>query len=481
MADDAVDSRFVREGRPLRGWLTQLTDADPATRHAAENAVTAMWWNAPLADATVHEHLGPDPETHRAAWGRAISETLADPTFPGQAFVDTALDRMRAEARERDELFDLENKWLDPAPGEESERNPSALEEQVKAKYAQQNLGRLPNSFGGHTLHMVIEQAGPVLLSMPETVRAGLRDRATRQAMAKALEQLGPAAAAFAPDLLSLKDADTSEDAVADPTAGSLSSPAAIAAVGREDATTVRSLLAIATSTDPRAAYDARDALARIGPAAVGLVPSLVDELLAVAVSDPDRTATMLPCLAALAPGRRDVFDLAVDAARMRPPEMRQYETHPQYSYDAAMCRRGPAIEALGRFTPFADEAVAVLTDAIDTFEEYDPDWDYENAEHGRVIDALGRLGPAAAAVVPALIRHLRQRDGDLDRPIIRLLGRLGTAAAADALPALRQLRSELAAEYPEGYAVEDDAEPEEYDGLEWTIWHVQGKPSRGS
>ena len=60
------------------------------------------------------------------------------------------------------------------------------------------------------------------------------------------------------------------------------------------------------------------------------------------------------------------------------------------------------------------------------------------------------------------------------------MLGQLGTAAV-DALPGLRQLRDELAAHDPGGYAVADETEPEEYDGLAWTIWRVQGKPTRDS
>src|SRR5687767_8979415 len=60
------DDRFIREGRTLREWLPDLIDPAPPTRRRAENAVSAMWWGAPIADATTYLHLPPDPEAHRA-------------------------------------------------------------------------------------------------------------------------------------------------------------------------------------------------------------------------------------------------------------------------------------------------------------------------------------------------------------------------------------------------------------------------------
>lgn len=96
-----------------------------------------------------------------------------------------------------------------------------------------------------------------------------------------------------------------------------------------------------------------------------------------------DRGTTVLGCIAAVAPDRRDVFKRVAAAARPAPPEMRRVEGYEQYSYDATMHRRGVAIDALGHFAAFAGDAVPILVDALETFEEYDPDWGYENGEHG--------------------------------------------------------------------------------------------------
>ncbi len=59
------DPRFVREGRTLRDWLPDLLGPDPATRRRAENAVSAMWWGAPVAH----------PATRRGATARATGMT----------------------------------------------------------------------------------------------------------------------------------------------------------------------------------------------------------------------------------------------------------------------------------------------------------------------------------------------------------------------------------------------------------------------
>jgi hypothetical protein len=207
-----------------------------------------------------------------------------------------------------------------------------------------------------------------------------------------------------------------------------------------------------------------------MGESATRLVPSLVDELLGF-FDDPNREFIALQCIGQLAPARRDAFARVAAAARPRPPEIRHVEGYPQYNYDATLHRRGPAIEALGHFAPFADEAVPILIDAITTFVEYDPDWGYSNGEHGRVIDALSRLGPASAAAVPTLIPRIRVDNYEIDSRIVRFFGHLGQRAH-EALPALRQLAREF----------ELDTEPlsdpptEQLDPLIWAIHRIEGK-----
>src|SRR5439155_26149680 len=98
---------------------------------------------------------------------------------------------------------------------------------------------------------------------------------------------------------------------------------------------------------------------------------------------------------------------IVLDAARPRPPEMTPVQPGSSYEFDVVLTRRGTAIDALGYFGRFADRVVEALIDALTTFQEYDPDWGYQNGEHGRVVHALSKLGPAAAAAVPALAQLL--------------------------------------------------------------------------
>jgi hypothetical protein len=234
------DTRFVRDGRALRDWLLELLGPDRATRRLAENAISAMWWGAPVADASVYQYLPADVEAHGQAWGNAISEILADPEFPGRKFIESAIAVMLEDSRKADELLELEDNWfdrsLDDDPSLESEAQNQILDK-IKAGHVDENEGKLSNSFGTRTLHRVLEHAGPILLTMPETVRGALRDRALSATIAKALEHSGPAAAAFGPDLLQSLEPD--------PETGRPESPftSALASVARNDATVVRQLL----------------------------------------------------------------------------------------------------------------------------------------------------------------------------------------------------------------------------------------------
>jgi hypothetical protein len=190
-----------------------------------------------------------------------------------------------------------------------------------------------------------------------------------------------------------------------------------------------------------------------------------VDELLPL-MDRPESLNEVLVCIGALAPERRDVFEKVLAAARASPPEVR---TQNGYTYDVVMFRRGMAINALGHFTAFASEAVPVLVDALDSFEEYDPDWGYENGNYGRIVRALSKLGPASAAAIPALLGHLRDSNGDVEWPIVRLFGKLGPAAR-DVLPVLKLLEAE---EKSRSLLTAEEPPNEAFHPVAWAIYHI--------
>jgi hypothetical protein len=136
------DDRFIRDGRTLRDWLPDLIDPTPLTRRRAENAVSAMWWGAPIADATTYLHLPPDPEAHRAEWGRQIQAVLNDPAFPGVVWIETAMQRMHEDRELSNERWAIENALLDaqfdkPLSKSEEERMQARFKELVELETAE--------------------------------------------------------------------------------------------------------------------------------------------------------------------------------------------------------------------------------------------------------------------------------------------------------------------------------------------------------
>jgi hypothetical protein len=258
----AWEENFIREGRTIREWLPELLGPEPATRRRAENAVSAMYWGAPVADKTVHEHRSIDFQTHQKIWGEKVSAIFADPEFAALEFLRSAVSRMKADADLTSRRSELEEQVLFPELEEPELIEPldpetkAALMEELKQLHNEERLGRLANSLGPHMLHVVVEHAGSALLRDPQIVRAALRDPACCRAFAKALEKIGMGAVAFAPDLLSRDQPSASELGIP--------FPEALAAVARHDAATIAELVNRIGSNAPREAYSAADTLSAI-------------------------------------------------------------------------------------------------------------------------------------------------------------------------------------------------------------------------
>lgn len=459
---EQTDPRWVRDGRSMREWLLLLVSSDRAARRQAENAISAMFWGAPVADATVYQHSPKDVLGHRRDFARAIADTLASAGFDGEPFVRAALVQMRRARVESRRATKLEDAFFDSDADDDQDR----AFEQLKARKAEHHAGKLANSFGDRTLHQVIEHAGAVLMRVPDVVRKAIRHEATADTFAKAVESLGPSAVVFAPDLIAQLDSSLADERARK----WFRYPSALAAVGRENAATVAALEHRLLSPNGAIRGGAAQTLERMGDAAARRSPTLVETL--KRLSAPPRYE-LLASLASVGRNRRDVLEIVLEAARPAPPRMISPPQFPRYQNDETMHVRGTALEALAYFPSFPERAVPVLVDALATFEEYDPDWGYERGNHGRVVHSLSRFAPdAAAAAVPALVERLRGPDGETDWRIVKYLGEIGPPArgALDALIALRAgLNDVRDVPDPTGEGIDPVMDP-----LRWAIWRVQ-------
>jgi hypothetical protein len=274
---------------------------------------------------------------------------------------------------------------------------------------------------------------------------------------------MGAAALPFADDLFSLLDASDDED-------GRFFNGVKILGVlAQTDKRIAQEVVARLNSGRPTIRHAAVSALDRSGDELALPLDPVVTSLRRLA----DDAETRLPALAALASvgrGRADVVEQVLAAARPRPPRWRHYPDHSEYRYDEVMFERGTAIRSARHLTAFAERVVPMLVDALDTFEEYDPDWDYHLGDHGRTLASLRAFGPAARTAVPGLLKHLRNPDGTLDLEVLNVLGEMGPAAA-ESLPALRRLHAEENPDTP----VPENPEDLDKDGdrLSWAIWMI--------
>jgi hypothetical protein len=434
-----IDQQFVRDGRSIGAWMLQLVSADTSERRAAENAVSAMFYGLPTADGPFELSTITDVEIYQAAFYRAIRAAAEEEAFPAHGFVPAAVDRMIEAHRAYLELVDAENALMDEWM-EHSSDDPlddpgiAGRMEVLKQRKVEEQAGRGRMSFGDQTLCLVFEHLGRALLAAPGAVRRALADRVVARRAAEALKRVGPAAVQFADTLVERLDASTEEFHMSD----------ALGAIGRGAAHVVDAMIARVREGRGVTREGAISTLGYMGPHLAGREDAVIGLLIDI-VRSPEHDARYgaLQALGSVGREREDALEVVLEVAAPRPARTR---TMPgtDYEYDEAMLGRGMAISALGYFARFGERVTPMLADALNTFQEFDPDqMRDDDGGCGRVMDALRKLGPGAAGAAGALADRLRDVDGEVRWGIVRALGRMGPPAAA-ALPALERLRREL-------------------------------------
>lgn len=483
-----LDFSFERDGRPLAAWLIDLVDEESGPRLAAGEALQAMMFGHPSIHTDLDDidwESGRDRlERQKDRFEGAVRAAAMTPDFPTLAFVRRLIiyriilkrdwydrvalaalrrheannprgERLAARIREapndaaRTEANRRFMRWICASTDRDHRRDQSIYE------------GAESMTAAGIMASAVFKALGDVILADPDGLRAMLADADLSREATALLNEIGPPAMAYAHLFLDRLDARAKSYDLD-------GSARALGSIARNDPSLIdEMLLRLRTGTLP-VRIGAAEALERAGPPLAGRLEIALD-LLQGATQVPELAFAATRALASVGRDREDALQRILELAAPQPPR-----PDPD-GFDQAMAMRGVAIDSLRHFPRFADRAVPALIDALDTFEEYDPDWTY-NGENERICSALSAFGPDAAPAIPRLLRHLDEWHGrpqgerSWPNDIISLLAAIGPAASA-ALPALERLRC----------AIEDEESPSPLDPddpLDRLILALRGDPA---
>jgi hypothetical protein len=430
-----TNNRFVYENRDIGEWLLQLVGEDAMSRKAASKVIS----NRFLMPVELITEQKLSSEAIFEQFRTAIREAVNSPGFPAEVFVRKLLftsialqkdwcrkgreERKREEAADQRELAKLG-------------KRPTAAQRRlyIQRTWARssRNLKRLSSQepheliTTGITIIHVIESLGAELLPATDLLRQ-MREGGDQVHIASdAIARMGRAGLEFLPDLVEdLKQDDPNY--YAERTLGALlrSAPEEIAAV-----------LDLACGKVARVRINAVATLGYCGREGTSAFPEVETRLRARLENSPAETewCGLASALGKVACTKKTIV-LFLQMLRLKDPD-----------------KVGTVIVALGNAALQPRLVVPALIEMLDTFEEFNPDWDYYG-EHGRITDALTKFGAAAAPAVPALVRHIWRKpysesstpEGSpslesLDEGVIKLLGELGKSANAS-LPTLIEAR----------------------------------------
>ncbi|MGL4465462.1 MAG: hypothetical protein ACRC1K_25205 [Planctomycetia bacterium] len=139
------------------------------------------------------------------------------------------------------------------------------------------------------------------------------------------------------------------------------------------------------------------------------------------------------------------------------------------------MYERGAALSALSYFKSHAEECLPVLIEAMESFEEYDSDENYDGPL-GRISGVIAGFGAKASAAVMPLVQHLNDCPTENPKNILTALANIGPSAKA-AIPALQEFRRS----YENIDCGDDDKDViDDWDDVvDWTIQQIQSVPRR--
>lgn len=301
-------------------------------------------------------------------------------------------------------------------------------------------------------------------LKVPEMISVLMGSRIGTHRANDLLIRYGSAARWFASDLLRLVQSSKHEYWIP---------IEALGAVGRNNPEVVCALLEMIRSDDPKVQERGLATFAEMGPELGDSHTEVLARILELQTRG--RIQSKVDALASVGRDHPEIRAMILEAAKPRPPRLVKYKTsnsfYPEATYDAVMHERGPALEAIRYFVDYPNEAIPVLVEALESFEEYDPDWSCLG-DCARIAKSFEAFGPLASAVTLRLAEKFRDADRQDANPtkLLRALTAMGPSAAA-ALPILEWVHRE-----EEGVGEGEFRYPDEFtDPLGWAIYKIKG------
>ncbi|MEN9359186.1 MAG: hypothetical protein RL095_721 [Verrucomicrobiota bacterium] len=442
------DYSLQRQGQGMDYWLLRLVSASKEQRLEAGLALQAMAWGLP--GLTPMGSLGeleivPDIVSQKQRFEQAVRDALASPNFPRIDFLTKLMAYRAALSGDWRQRVDAGGWFL-------------------------QCQGAEISSPSGGMAHLVFFSLREEWMQIPDILEAQLEDKSLRADALKAIERIGEPARRFAPRLLSdlarLKDRE-------DGSRASFGASNALAAIGGDDPATIEALMHFLRSPEVSQQVGAAETFEALGTKVCGREKEICTVLHSVRKHEAGFVGALASVGRHLPYIRAEILDLA----KARPPV---WETHSfgnqEFSSDKVMWQRGVAIAACRYFTAYPEECLPVLAEALESFEEYDPDECYEGPQ-GRTCSVIADFGPAAAAILPNLLRMLEQvkKGPDFPKALLYCLGAIGPAAAS-ILPQLLAWREERGIE---DYMDDIEIVPVDFsiDAIGWTIQQIRGSP----
>ncbi|GEM_PF-3656873 len=477
------DYSFEREGIPLPEWLLRLVDDEPKTRELAGKVLHAMMLGLPSSDTDL-SNMDPIPDTagQMERFKDALQIAVNSIGFDTGKFISmlcagllALTDDWRERYKKNNEqweelcqrLVDKMSIATDDATRKRAaDRLFKALCASIKRDWCDEDAKAFSNSLLMY--QFIFSFLDTAFLAAPEALQLILENPKRSHYALQAISRIGPAAIAFAPSLLekmdqiAKKEHNYIDNEIAD----------ALASIGKGNREIVDAVIERLENSDQRVRSTAALALSKMGTNVAGRTDIILAKLGPITFDGTDYYWCIIDALASVGRHDKHTRQTIIDFARPRPAKLEALPDYPQYTQDKTMVERGYAINAMCYFIDYPNECIPVLIDAIETFEEFDPDEMYVGPA-ARVARVLEAFGPSAAPAAKFLAAKL-EKKGDFPKAILKALAAIGPAAH-DVLATLEQFRIESADEEP--LADLNTTEPDEImDPVGWTIKQIMNK-----